>query len=281
VEGVTEHSTRASALVELRAFLEADELRHITPLKMLGLFGDALTIHRVDATRDCGYVLTMPRRMSQWATAKYPEAERLVYPALPAHASDSLRELVAQRVLQSTQGKSFVVNTVDPSLIERLQQANDERLPLAFRVALLTFIPSNDDSVHTLNAVASHESIQCFAHIPPDAQSLLAAQNSYSERELATMFADGSARCWLRVVDETPIALLLTFANSRTLHEIGSLHVRADARRAGHAQALVHTALRDLRERGIKARYVVEASNAASIALAERCGLQLALRTEH
>jgi ribosomal protein S18 acetylase RimI-like enzyme len=274
-------SISATEFDELRAFLESDELRHITPLKMLGLFGDALTVHRVDAMHDFGYILTMPRSMSQWASAKYPDAERLVYPALPSNASNTLLESVAQSVLRLTQGKTFLVNTIDTSLIERLQRVNDERLPLSLRVTLLTFIPPNDDTVHTRNADYPDESTRYFAHIPPEAQSLLATQNSYSERELATMFADGAARCWLRFVDETPVAVLLTFANSRTLHEIGSLHVRADARRAGHAQTLVHAALRDLHNREIKARYVVEASNAASIALAERCGLGLALRAEH
>jgi ribosomal protein S18 acetylase RimI-like enzyme len=291
LETVTQSVNRAVEVDELRAFLEADELRHITPLKMLGLFGDALAIYRVDALaahqsedsvtyRDRGYVLTMPRSMSQWASSKYPDHERIAYPAMPAHASDSLLDAAAQCVLRITERKPFVVNTVDTSLIARLQRASDARLPLSFRLALLTFVP-NLEAADAPNSSKRDESIRSFAHIPADASSLLNAQNSYSDRELATMFADGTARCWLRYVDQSPVAVLLTFANSRTLHEMGSLHVQADARRSGHAQALVRAALDDMRLRGLKVRYVVEATNDASIALAERCGLREALRAQH
>jgi ribosomal protein S18 acetylase RimI-like enzyme len=273
-------SARSHTREELLEFLNADQLRHITPLKLLGLFGDALMTHRLEAAGQTGYILTMPRSMSQWASSKYPEAERIVYPAIPAQASDALTDAAAQCALRITERKSFVVNTVDAALIARLQRADDERLPLSLRVALLTFVP-NLEAINESNANMRDESIRCFNCTPADAQSLLDAHNVYSKSDLDTMFADGTARCWLRYVDQSPVAVLITMANSRTLHEIGSLHVQLDARRAGHAQALVNAALRDLRERGIKARYVVEATNAASISLAKRCGLRLALRAEH
>jgi ribosomal protein S18 acetylase RimI-like enzyme len=264
----------------LRAFLKTDELRYVTPLKMLGLFGDALAAHRVSFLDAHGYILTMPRALSQWASSKYPDAERAVFTALPAIASDELIEGAVRCVLRITEQKSFVVNTVDTSLIARLQRANDDRLPLSMRLALLTFTPTNELS-HTSDAAINDQSMRCFAHIPPDARSLLKTQNSYSESELATIFTDGTARCWLRYVDESPVAVLITMTNSPSLHEIGSLHVRADARRAGHAQMLVRAALADLRKRGLKARYVVEANNTASIALAEQSGLRLTFRAEH
>jgi ribosomal protein S18 acetylase RimI-like enzyme len=277
---MSEFITQTSVHAELRTFLESDELRHITPLKMLAMFGDSLRIYRVDAANQHGYLLTMPRSRSQWASSKYPEAARIVIPALPFVASDSLLDEVAVCALRVTKERSFVVNTIEASLIARLQHANDPRAPLSLRLALLSFVP-DFDLARDATYIELDDSVRCFAHVPVDARALLTAHNVYSDSDLATMFADGSARCWLRYAGNVPVALLLTFANSPSLHEIGSLHVDVTARRAGHAQALVRAALSDLRVRGLKVRYVTEATNAASIALASRSGLALALTTEH
>ena len=101
------------------------------------------------------------------------------------------------------------------------------------------------------------------------------------------MFADGSARCLLRFdgdgdeADRHPVAIALSFPNTPTLHEIGSLYVAPHARRAGHASALVHAALADIALRDLAARYVVDATNAPSIELAKRCGLREVMRVEH
>ena len=107
----------------------------------------------------------------------------------------------------------------------------------------------------------------------------------YSAGELDTMFADGSARCLLRFdgdeADRHPLAIALSFPNTPTLHEIGSLYVAPLARRAGHASVLVHAALADVARRDLAARYVVDATNARSIELATRCGLREVMRLEH
>jgi ribosomal protein S18 acetylase RimI-like enzyme len=268
-------------------FLRNDELRHITPLKMFTLFGEALHVVPVRSTTKQGYVFIMPRAASQWDSEKYPSAMYSIYVALPVDADAELIAASASTVLRESAGQPFVIKTIEPKLIDALQNTNDARLPLRYQLALLTLTPTERHATLARRDIIENDSTSngarsvCYDHIPHDAQTLLDAHDVYSASEMQTMFADASARCWLRYVGDAPVAIALTFANSTTLHEIGSLYVRADARRAGHAEALVRAALHDLENRALKIRYVVDAENAASIALATRCGLQEALRSEH
>jgi ribosomal protein S18 acetylase RimI-like enzyme len=268
-------------------FLRRDELRHITPLKMLTLFGDALRVVPIRAAASNGYLFVMPIASSQWDRVKYPNAVHSVYVALPVNAGSELIAAAALHVLRETSEESFVIKTIERSLIDALHASRDSRTPLRYQLALLTFTPQHANAAtgsvtaDGVNTASANAACICYDHIPNEACALLAAHNVYSETELETMFADGSARCWLRVASDAPVAVALTFANSKMLHEIGSLYVRPDARRSRHAEALVRAALHDLAARGLKIRYVVDAENAASIALAKRCGLREALRSEH
>lgn len=265
----------------LMTFLEEDELRHVSPLKMLLLFGDALKVFSVGAGDERGYVMTMPCAASHWASQHYPGVTWVVHIALREGASAELIAIAAERVLRDTQREPFVVVTVEPRLTSALQASGDARAPLAYRLALLTFVPTAATMAIVCESVDGSIRNACHTRVPDDARNLLASHNTASDRELETIFADGNARCWVRFVDGEPVAVLLTFANSKSLHEIGSLHVAANYRRAGHARALVGAALADLRERGLSIRYVANATNEASIALAQQCGLRLALRSEH
>jgi ribosomal protein S18 acetylase RimI-like enzyme len=283
VEGLTIVDRDASRDA-LFAFFNADELRHITPLKMLTLFGDASTAYPIEVHGECGYVLTIPRAASQWATLKYPNATHCVHTALPASASEVLIDATTACVLRETHDEPFVMITIEERLIERLQTSADTRMPMRYALALLTLTPDDatfENADYISHALDAHARNVCNDCVPADAWPLLRAHDVYSDRELRTMFADGSARCWLRYVNGEAVAALLTFANSKTLHEIGSLYVVPSARRAGHAAALVRAALDEIRGRGLQVRYVVDATNAGSIALAQRCGLSEALRLEH
>ncbi|MGL4231378.1 MAG: GNAT family N-acetyltransferase [Casimicrobium sp.] len=267
-------------------FLEADELRHITPSRMLTMYGDALTAFPIDAVDERGFVFVMPRAVSQWATLKYPNAIHCVYVALPPVASEALIDSATDCVLRETHDEPFAIITLEHRLIERLQKRGDARMPMRYALALLTFTPhvvmnDADDIDCESRVLDARVRNACTSLVADDALPLLRAHNVYSDRELHTMFDDGSARCWLRYVNDEAVAVLLTFANSKTLHEIGSLYVLPSARRAGHAQALVRAALRHIASRGLKVRYVVDATNDASIALAQQSGLREALRSAH
>ncbi len=262
----------------LDAFLATDELRHITPLKMLALFRDHIRIVPINAQGERAFLLLMPRSASLWDTAHYPEATLVMFPVLAAVHSDAMLTACVQAILLSAEGEKFVVKTCERDVIAALRSA----LPtLSYQRALCTFTPAHQAESSLVSATDLPSTVQLTAHIPPDAYPLLEAHGVYSHSELETMFADGSARCLLSRVEGAPVAIALSFPNSPTLHEIGSLYVSPPARRAGHATELVRAALAHNASCGLRVRYVVDSTNTASIDLAKRAGLREAMRLEH
>ena len=272
----------ATLFAEFESFLAQDDLHHITPLKMLGLFRQHLRVVPIVAGAERAFLMLSPRAVSQWGTAKYPSATLVIFPVLTASPSAAMIESCIRSILENVGSERFVVKSCQPELISALRVA----LPaLNYQRALLTFTPCGEGGVGLANAARVNSAVQVTAHLPPEALALLAAHDVYSASELETMFADGSARCLLSFdgdeADLHPIAIALSFPNAPTLHEIGSLYVTPYARRAGRANALVCTALANIASRNLAMRYVVDATNAPSIALAKRCGLREVMRLEH
>ncbi len=266
---------------DFEAFLDEDELRHITPLKMLGLYRKHLRIVPISADTEQAFLMVLPRAASQWATAKYLSATLVIFPVLPASPSAAMLAVCVTTILENADAEIFVVNSPERAVIAALRAV----LPaLNYQRALLTFTPGGEDGGGFLRSV-SPSSVQVATQIPTEALSLLAAHDVYGASELETMFADGSARCLLSFDGDGanlhPVAIALTFPNTPTLHEIGSLYVAPHARRAGRARALVGVALADVASRNLLVRYVVDATNAPSIELATRCGLREVMRLEH
>ncbi|HML46821.1 MAG TPA: hypothetical protein PKE04_08745, partial [Clostridia bacterium] len=65
--------TRAETL------LGADLLTHVSHLKMIQAFGDALHYTLLNQGEDWGLSLTYPAALSAYDRATYPDAERIVY----------------------------------------------------------------------------------------------------------------------------------------------------------------------------------------------------------
>ena len=267
----------------LAQFLNEDELHHITPFKLLGLYRGRVRVVLVSEGVEQAFLLMLPRAASQYDTAKYPSASLVVFPALSASPSAAMIDTCVAAILENAGADAFVVKSCELLLIAALRAASPE---LSYQRALLTFTPNAEDGAGSAGS-ASKSSVRITTHITPEAGALLAAHDVYSASELDTMFADGSARCLLRFDgdgDEAgrhAVAIALTFPNAPTLHEIGSLYVAPLARRVGHASVLVRAALADIARRGLAARYVVDATNAPSIELATRCGLREVMRLEH
>lgn len=261
----------------LTQFLNEDELHHITPLKMLGLYRGQLRIVPVNVGVERAFLLLLPRAASQWATAKYPSASLVIFPALSAAPSITMIAACVLAILENAGAETFLVNACELELIAALRRTSPV---LNYQRALLTFTPDCErgaaSDIPTLKS-----SVRVTAHVPPEARALLAAHGVYSASELETMFTEGSARCLLSFDNAGAVAIALSFPNTPTLHEIGSLYVAPHARRAGHASALVRAALTDIASRGFAMRYVVDATNAPSIELATRCGLREVMRLEH
>lgn len=266
----------------LESFLHQNELHHITPLKVLGLFGSQLHSVPLRLSDEVAYLLWSRRDASQYDSAKYPTADVVFYPALAEAPTPTMLEVCARAILDEARGRTFVVKTIETRLLDALRVAT----PVArfsYERALCTFTVAGDAAVQSPAAtamLAAHH-IRVSTTITDEAQPLLDAHNVYSASELQTMFADGNGRCIVGFDGNSAVAVALSFPNSPSLYEIGSLYVSPDARRCGHASALVRAALDDLAARGLAVRYVVDATNAPSIALAERCGLREVMRLEH
>lgn len=290
--------------------LSQHALRHITPLKMYGLYGALMRVVPVPSLQStdavASVILVSPGAASQYDQTHYADVDWVVYPALPEDADAALVERCVDAVLTAVGDASFVVKTIDEPVVAALRGRLPERRAPQYRRALCTFGVA-DDAAFTARS-ARHEridhddieprelsaaTIRVSDHLPAEALPLLRAHAVYSETELITLFAEGAARCHLRFehppvnpadasgASPAAVGVLLTFPNTPEIHEIGSLHVHHAARRAGHARALLASALDDLRRRQLTARYVVDATNAPSIALAQACGLQERLRLSH
>jgi ribosomal protein S18 acetylase RimI-like enzyme len=262
-----------------RARLASEPLRHITPLKLLGLyqqhthcqwFGNAL-------------LATMPARESHYDCTTYPHATRIAYPALLANASADDIAACAQRISALARDERLICKTQEDTLIDALAthvQMKEVRalcnflLPQIAPAASLSRPEWRQSAPHGRRALHATE-------IAPQVRPLLAAHGVYTDAELRTLFANGDARChWIEAQGEVR-AVALTFATTPTIHEIGSLYVAPQARRQGHARALVLAALAELQARGLTPRYVVDGANVPSIALAQACGLREAFRLRH
>lgn len=269
-------------MTDFEAFLGGDVLRHITPLKMLGLYRDHARVVPLSAGGERAFLMLSPRAASQWDTAKYPSASLIVFPVLSVSPSEAMIKACVAAILENAGAATFVVKSCELALIAALRATLPE---FSYQRALLTFTPGGENATVFANETRVNSAVRVTAHVPAEARALLAAHDVYSVSELETMFSDGSARCSLSFDDgaasHRPVAILLSFPNTATLHEIGSLYVAPHARRAGHARALVHAALADVASRNLLVRYVVDATNAPSIELATRCGLREVMRLEH
>ena len=264
----------------LATFLHQNELRHITPLKVLGLFGTQLQSVSLRVADDVAYLLWSRRDVSQYDSAKYPSADVVFYPALNAAPSAAMFGVCARAILDEARGRTFVVKTIEPALVVALR-ALAPTAHFNYERALCTFTVAPDAGTSAAGAAASAHNVRVTRAITDEARPLLDAHDVYSTGELETMFADENGRCFVSFDGDVAVGVALSFPNSSSLYEIGSLYVAPVARRAGHASALVRAALADVAARGLAVRYVVDATNAPSIALAERCGLREAMRLEH
>ncbi len=264
----------------LESFLNQNELRHITPLKVLGLLGSQLHSVPLRVADEAAYLLWSMRDTNQYDSAKYPTADAVFYPAVNVSPSPAMLEACARAILDTAHGRTFVMKTIEPQLVVALR-ALAPTAHVSYERTLCTFTAAPDEIALASGAISSVHNLRVTSVITDAARPLLDAHNVYSADELETMFARGNGRCFVIFDGDRAIGVALSFSNSSSLYEIGSLYVAPAARRNRHASALVCAALADLVARGRTVRYVVDTTNAPSIALARHCGLREAMRLEH
>ena len=93
----------------LTQFLNEDELRHITPLKLLGFYRDRVRVVLVSAGVEQAFLLLLPCAASQYDTAKHPSASLIVFPALSASPSAAMIDTCVAAILENAGAEPFVV----------------------------------------------------------------------------------------------------------------------------------------------------------------------------
>ena len=155
-------------LGRLTQFLNEDELHHITPLKMLGLYREHIWVVFVSAGTEQAFLMLSPRAASQWDTAKYPSASLVIFPVLSASPSAAMIDACVAAILENAGAEAFVVKSCELLLIAALRAASPD---LSYQRALLTFTHDGEDGAESVASVLK-STVRITTHIPPEGKSL-------------------------------------------------------------------------------------------------------------
>ncbi len=99
-----------STFARLVQLLHEDELRHVSPLKMFGLYREQMRVVAFDVGAEQGFLLLLPRAASQYDTAKYPSASRVIFPVLSRSHSAAMIDACVVTIVKSAGAETFVIN---------------------------------------------------------------------------------------------------------------------------------------------------------------------------
>ena len=243
-------------------FLQQDTLRHIVHLKMLALYGEAMTCHFLQQGEEKGCVLLLPTAVSDYDQRTYPDSQFVV---LAAATHPDLLHTLALRV-----------PTDQPLIFKLISPEQAEVFSHYFALQRLTAFISYTDQPQAV--VSMPAGVVVSKGVVPDLLPLFAA-NGYSAEVVTGYFAKGQAVSFAVYGDgggdggETAVCACLAYHNYNNIWEIGALHTLPTARRQGHAQKVVAAAVHHLQINQLRPRYQFHESNHASQQLAKKLGL--------
>ncbi len=163
--------------------LSQDELRHMTPLKMLGLYREHMRVVPISLCDERAFLMVSPRAASQWDTANYPSASLVIYPVFSALPAAALIGVCARAIFEHVGAESFVVKSCDVPLIAALRTLCPT---LTYQRALCTFTPDTTFRNSADNPANVTASVQVTIHIPAAAHTFLAAAKSENQHEVSS-----------------------------------------------------------------------------------------------
>ncbi len=252
---------------EVFAYLNADPLRHLPHLKFLHIYPDAMTCHYVEVEQAQGVLVAYDTHALPWDRIAYPQAKQVFMPATssPAVANVLLAHILAQ------------FPTAFPAVFKFCDDVTRDIFMAALPLRLMrTLVSYTGQRVESLS---DDSSIVIRQELDADLQALF-AENGYTSDDLALYFADGAFALAL-YEQAKPVSVCFIYRNYEKIWEIAGVYTCEDARRKGCGRRVVQKALHTILTRGLTPRYQAEATNLASLGLAESLGLTPCLRFEH
>jgi predicted GNAT family acetyltransferase len=250
-----------------RDYLQAQPLKYLPLLKYLNLYPERVTCHYADQGTSTGILLTYKTQSMPWDAANYPQTDRVFLPV----ASD---ERAAEILLNYFKDHYSLVSPAVFKFCEETTHAFfADQLSLHRVRTYLSYTSSRMvEQVNTKNVVVL-QSVD-------DARLKLYACNGYTREEVLEHFANG-AFSFAIYEGKEPVCACFIYRNFDTVWEIAAVHTLEHARRKGYARQVVASALQTVFAHGWVPRYHVDATNTASLYLAESLGLEPCLRFEH
>jgi len=248
------------------AFLRADPLRYLMPLKYLHLYPDGVACRYLERDGAAGVLLSYPPNLINWDQQAYPNAAVI---CLPVAAGETASVALALAAGALAAEQPFICKTCDPLTRAAFAQQfvlQPMRAFVSYTAPRVMDVPPDPEVV-----IAAVLDPRCAA---------LAARTPYAPAELAHYLADGGLTFTLFEQDEA-VCMCLIYRNVDDIWEIAALHTLEAARRRGYARRVVLAALAAIQARGGTPRYVIERSNTVSTRLAESLGLTAFLTVEH
>ncbi len=243
--------------------LEQDVLKNVVTLKMLDSYGSSMTLRLFQEGDSWALQSLLPSADSDWDRKAYPDARLIGF----VDGNSAIRKLEALTTLPKD---SLVIKTGD-------QQVKDfvARLPGVTRTT----------TYRSFTSPAGSSGNRGEAVIPPASGRDAAAwglflRNGYEPDELQRYF-DNDAR-WFGIHDGGQLgSACFVYRNYKTVWEIAGVYTIERCRKRGLGRTVVRSALAHLAQERRVPRYQVRGDNAASIALAQSCGLQEFLQVDH
>lgn len=249
---------------ELIEFLQHDRMRNIVPLKMLATHGAAIQTHFLEEGKEAGALLYFP-------------TDAFAYDRQTYHDRDLVVLLVASSLTLVDALLAYLPRK-QKVVFKLADQAIQQQVARHFSLTHVRTFISYTTPPHAV--LPQHTDVQMGTVVDERLYDLY-AEYGHSAAEIAGYFADHEARAFTLYREEQPLAASFTYTNFADVHEVGGVLTIPTERRKGYAKLVVEQALFMLQQRGYSPRYQVNATNRASIQLAQSIGLIPFVTVEH
>ena len=246
------------------AFLRTNPLQHLVHMKYLHLYPADIDCFYTEANGATGILLSYKPQLTSWDQSAYAIASNIF---LPVVTNREMADRLIEQITPQVDSNPFVCKFCDGGTKDIFAEA--------FRLE-----PARTLISYTTDRFEIDDNDVVISNSLDEQTAKLFRENGYSQDELSTRFANG-AFSFTIYQDKQPASTCYIFQNFDNVWEIAGVRTVDWAQRKGYARRVVGAALQMILNKGWIPRYQAEATNAASIHLAEALGLRICLRFEH